>query len=714
MNRKLLSVAAAALLSVPALAQDIKVYDTGRKWSGALDGLIDGQSAQRFTARGVKAVTPESLISVSVSVTDTAAVADFVRSAGYEAEAVTGGTVVVSIPALFVKTLAERDDVLFVNEPRQFRPFMANVRPETGVEKVQAGEGLDTPFDGSGVIVAVIDQGFEYRHPAFSGRVKKYGASTTSGTLRDTAPSRDALDDVGHATHVTNIAAGNKISGSEYYGIATGADLVLISSDFADASVLRQTKAIKDYANGEGKPWVLNMSFGASLGPHDGTTSFDQSMSAFSEAGGIMVAAMGNDGGYNCHAERDFSSDDETIYLNAQPNSYYNPDGVLCTEVWGKATDGVQHLEITPVLFYNNRFYEATAANLRSAGFSVESGINAYNNRQQYTIRGYLPQLATVLGITARNGYYFLWRVKGNTGEGFHAWTDPNTGYTTFDRLRRGSVSADAGDDEYIVGEGGASVPKAVAVSSYNAATTINSLQGGTLNYSSNVGVAGGFSAFSSKGPQLNDLPKPAIAAPGGVVVSAYSKNADDFSTSKDELVQRVSSGGASYYYCVMSGTSMASPVVTGVVALWLQANPTLTYDQVIEIMKQTGRHDSFTGSDTGWNASWGYGKIDAYEGLKKALEMAQASGINQTLNTEAPVTLQKGSDAWKVLFNNDESYADIRLYSLNGALVQSLHADAPRRGEERVVSLAGLQPGVYLFRVQTTAGSLTRKLVVR
>ena len=156
----------------------------------------------------------------------------------------------------------------------------------------------------------------------------------------------------------------------------------------------------------------------------------------------------------------------------------------------------------------------------------------------------------------------------------------------------------------------------------------------------------------------------------------------------------------------------MACPVVTGTIALWLQANPDLTPDDVKEIMKKTGRHDKNTGNSTEWNSSWGYGKIDAYNGLKEAIRMRTA--INQTYNTSAPVTLQKDDDSWKVLFNNDESYANLRIVSASGQMVKSYHITAPRHGDEQVVDLQGLTPGVYLFQVSTTASNLTRKMIVK
>lgn len=89
-------------------------------------------------------------------------------------------------------------------------------------------------------------------------------------------------------------------------------------------------------------------------------------------------------------------------------------------------------------------------------------------------------------------------------------------------------------------------------------------------------------------------------------------------------------------------------------------------------------------------------------------------TAINQTYNTSAPVTLQKDDDSWKVLFNNDESYANLCIVSASGQMVKSYHITAPRHGDEQVVDLQGLTPGVYLFQVSTTASNLTRKMIVK
>ena len=120
--------------------------------------------------------------------------------------------------------------------------------------------------------------------------------------MRPSAPTSDPNDQVGHATHVANIAMGNKIEGSDYYGIATGAELLPMMSNFDNAVVPVQFAAIQKYAANEGKPFVVNMSFGTNLGPHDGTSAFDQTIDKLLGKGAIAVGAMGNSGGNRIHA----------------------------------------------------------------------------------------------------------------------------------------------------------------------------------------------------------------------------------------------------------------------------------------------------------------------------------------------------------------------------------------------------------------------------
>ena len=110
--------------------------------------------------------------------------------------------------------------------------------------------------------------------------------------------------------------------------------------------------------------------------------------------------------------------------------------------------------------------------------------------------------------------------------------------------------------------------------------------------------------SYSSKGPTLIDhIVKPDIVAPGNRVVSdlalgaslfkAWPKNAVPFS-----YYTQINIGLPTPVYFTMSGTSMATPVVSGAAALLLQQNPSLTPDQVKARLMKTA-YKTFPASST-------------------------------------------------------------------------------------------------------------------
>lgn len=129
--------------------------------------------------------------------------------------------------------------------------------------------------------------------------------------------------------------------------------------------------------------------------------------------------------------------------------------------------------------------------------------------------------------------------------------------------------------------------------------------------------------SYSSRGPRrdngdnnpINEL-IPEVSAPGTNIIQAEGC---------------VTSGGCSNYLSDASentytgrgsGTSYATPSVTGVIALVIEANPDLDPLQIKEVLKQTAERrggPSAPDIDPYWNRDFGYGMVDAYEAVKLA-----------------------------------------------------------------------------------------------
>lgn len=132
--------------------------------------------------------------------------------------------------------------------------------------------------------------------------------------------------------------------------------------------------------------------------------------------------------------------------------------------------------------------------------------------------------------------------------------------------------------------------------------------------------------SYSSRGPTLDGRLKPDLVAPGSAITSTVPPVS---TTSVAGLV----SGDRALFYGALSGTSMAAPHVSGVVALMLQVNPDLTPFEVKQILVATAQDLGPAGRDN----DTGYGFVNAIAAVQVAddprlLDSPQLAGIAATL----------------------------------------------------------------------------------
>ncbi|MBP6531710.1 MAG: S8 family peptidase, partial [Bacteroidia bacterium] len=123
--------------------------------------------------------------------------------------------------------------------------------------------------------------------------------------------------------------------------------------------------------------------------------------------------------------------------------------------------------------------------------------------------------------------------------------------------------------------------------------------------------VVGELSSFSSRGPTRDGRIKPDIVATGEWILSAGTQS--ELSILSATEPAKVAAGKK---HKRSSGTSMSSPMVAGICALYLQKNPSATWLDVKNAILNCADNDIFTGTALP-NNDWGYGKVNAYAAVR-------------------------------------------------------------------------------------------------
>ena len=552
-----------------------------------------------------------------------------------------GGILTVTIPVRRFAELAESGICKSIDVGRKMTAMMDNVRGNLGIDEIHAGLNLPQGYDGSGVVVGFIDNGFQYCHPSFydtSGtvlRVKRvwnqadtlgsapsgfdYGSEYTTEAQMLAAFSDDSS--YTHGTHVAGIAAGCGApsgNGTAYKGIAPGADIVLVPAVMQEATVLDAINYIYNYAQSVGKPCVINMSFGSVEGPHDGTSSYERFLTSFVQQHPdslAFVCAAGNLGTNNIHLMKQFTANDTVLKteLNKGTFSILEPDSWV--DIWGEGIFRIGLSLVDPVSqtqedftgFFTTRVDTLIETYLVSNSNDSVRCTFALAQRDSYN-QSYNAAILVENDTATLPHKTLILTVMCDTVAELHAWCSRFTFVHT--DLVPGTVD---GDSQYTIGGFGANTDAVISVGSYVTKKSYTTYNG--LYFTSSNATMGDISTFSSLGPTRDGRVKPDIAAPGEVVVAPYNRYS---SVPMGFAVYDTTQwNGQTDRYGTISGTSMSSPVMAGIIALWMQHNPSLGTDSVRAIVLGTARNDRFTGPvANNPDNVWGHGKVNAYGGL--------------------------------------------------------------------------------------------------
>ena len=669
----------------------------------------------------------DRMVSAFISVDDSKVV-DELRKHGVTVRSVFGDVVTASLPLSSINTIAAIDGVKNIQAGSEVRLLMDVARADAGVDACHTATESLGDYTGKGVVVGIVDNGFEYAHADFlkndytktrvvrvweqgatSGNApEKYGYGAEYTTLKDMKRARLDTYDTFHGTHVAGIAAGSDRS-TNYYGVATEADIVLVSFITSQStSVIDGIKYVFDYAESVGKPCVVNISLGTHLGPHDGTSDTDRALAELVGPGRIIVGAAGNEGTKAVHASKTFSEGNTTMKTMIGFDNDKAATKTARIDIWG---DKDATLKVKPVVVNTNdgsimaELSEVATDGEKNAELSFPEGCGVEGTVQmalQVSPSNDRPNVLAICSATSIDDNRRIGLViTGSEGSTVHMWNSDVTGHF----LSEGKEGWTDGDDIYTIAEIGGISPDVITVGSYNTKDSYKDLMGNVHDVDADkMGNVGERSLFSSCGPTTDGRQKPDVVAPGCAVVSATSKYWQGFYP----MAAVAKSQYANDCYDINIGTSMSSPFVTGTVALWLQANPKLTPSDVRNILNASSRHDQYTGNaDSCDRNKWGAGKIDAYAGLQIA---AGKTGISDTQADVQlfSITTDRNARTARVMYAA-KGNATLSIYTTTGQKVAAKKITA----SGQTVSLSQLSHGIYVFRLEQGGTAHTVKAML-
>lgn len=595
----------------------------------------------------------------------------------------------------------------------------------TRVDSVHAGYNLPQPYHGEGVLIGVLDWGFDYTHPNFldttlsESRIRgvwdQYRQAGPApggfgyGTFAETEAEyqmmgSDTSNVYGYSTHGTHVAgiAGGSGAGLGHKGMAPAAEFLFATLMVDEASALDAYVWMQDIAEADGKRLVINNSWGLpQWGAPDGSALSNQFIDGMSNEGVVFVSSNGNNGDVDFHIDHTFEGVGDTLKsrvkfypLSSNPNAW----GQNLT-LWGEEGESFE-MGFQVLVGMSTVIGESPLYNTADGPLIHEDLVVVNNDTIIYDV--------VMEGAHPANGRPFMqMRIhKGNASVAIlmqatsesgrvHAW---NHTHLTNDVGNWGQDFQSAGQEEWTAGDPYYGIQQPACGHSVIA---IGAYSSEFLSPGGNE-LGGGLAYFSTYGPTLDERVKPNVSAPGVNVESSISS----FRDGAYSVTSSTEFNGLEYEFAQLSGTSMSSPAASGVVALLLEANPELTAEDVRSILESTAREDDDTGVlPVGGDNVWGYGKVTASQAVVAALTWDSTLEASEIDGSELVVFPNPVSE--RLWFAGVEGeIKGWEVLDLNGRVCLS------GNGQIRFIDVSELENGIYVVKVEVNGGFKVRRFL--
>lgn len=195
---------------------------------------------------------------------------------------------------------------------------------------------------------------------------------------------------------------------------------------------------------------------------------------------------------------------------------------------------------------------------------------------------------------------------------------------------------------------------------------------------------------------------------------SIYADNTYHFDVVAPGVVMRSTNyvHGYGNGYLVVSGSSLASPLVASIVAMILEKRPDLTYQQVQEVIRQGAEKVNSTNvggpydylGTNGYNQKMFFGRVSCIN----SLHLAETLGIDKI--SQANVKVRDMGDGTFIIDATDIPLSEIRFYGLDGKLL----FEKDNIGNSLSIDLRNYPQGMYVLNLIDTKGRFFSTKLIR